>query len=132
MLFGIYAILYYALNINVSISLGSIYLVLYYVKQCRTPINQMFDELEEIQTCLNSLSRINKILKETDDEDIHTGLEVKDLNGDIEFKNVFMKYETNLVLKDVSFTIKQGSKVTIAGRTGARKIYTYKCFYEII
>ena len=40
---GIYAILYYALNINLNISLGSIYLVLFYVKQCKSPLTEMFD-----------------------------------------------------------------------------------------
>lgn len=118
---GIYAILYYVLNINTSISLGNIYLVLFYVKECRTPLSQLFDQLEEMQTCLNSLRRINSILNEEDDEDIHTGENAKDLNGDIEFKNVYMKYGKEPVLKDISFVIKKGSKVTIAGRTGVGK-----------
>lgn len=118
---GIYAILYYALNINLNISIGSIYLVLFYVKECRTPLNQLFDRLEEMQTCLNSLRRINSILREKDDEDIYTGEDAKDLNGDIEFKNVYMKYGREPVLKDISFVIKKGSKVTIAGRTGVGK-----------
>lgn len=118
---GIYAILYYALNINTNISLGNIYLVLFYVKECRTPLSQMFDQLEEMQTCLNSLRRINSILKEKDDEDIYTGEDAKDLNGDIEFRNVNMSYGKEPVLKDISFIIKKGSKVTIAGRTGVGK-----------
>ena len=118
---GIYAILYYALNINTNISLGNIYLVLFYVKECRTPLTQMFDQLEEMQTCLNSLRRINNILKEKDDEDIFKGEDAKNLNGDIEFRNVYMKYGKEPVLKDISFVIKKGSKVTIAGRTGVGK-----------
>lgn len=118
---GIYAILYYALNINIHISLGDIYLVLFYVKQCRSPLTQMFDRLEEIQTCLNSLKRVNDILNETDEECLNEGKDIADLNGDIEFKNVYMKYKEEDVLKDVSFVIKKGSKVTIAGKTGAGK-----------
>lgn len=38
---GIYAIIYYALNIDVSISLGSIYLVLYYTKECKSPLEEI-------------------------------------------------------------------------------------------
>lgn len=74
-----------------------------------------------MQVCFKSLKRIKKILNETDDEDIESGLDAKELNGDIEFKNVFMKYNKEMVLKDISFVIKKGTKVTIAGRTGAGK-----------
>lgn len=128
---GIYAILYYALKINVNISLGSIYLVLFYVKQCRSPLSEMFDYLEEIQTSLNSLKRINRILKETDDEDIYEGENIKDLNGDIEFRNVCMNYGKEPVLKDISFVIKKGSKVTIAGRTGVGKTSLTNIFMRL-
>ena len=118
---GIFAILYYSLKLNTTISYGSIYLAIYYVRQCSSPLNELFDQLEEMQTCLNSLRKINGILKEKDDEDIESGIDAKVLNGDIEFKNVYMKYDKEMIIKDVSFIIKRGSKVTIAGRTGAGK-----------
>ncbi len=118
---GIYAIMYYALNINISISLGSIYLVLFYTKECRKPLEAIFNKLEEVQTCFNSYKRIKIILSENNDEKIDKGSYIKDLNGDIEFKNVYMRYENEVVLRDLSFVIKKGTKVTIAGRTGAGK-----------
>lgn len=128
---GIYAILHYALNINTNISLGNIYLVLFYIKECRNPLSEMFDQLERMQTCLNSLRRINSILKEKDDEDIYTGEDAKNLNGDIEFKNVCMRYANELVLRDISFVIKKGSKVTIAGRTGVGKTTITNIFMRL-
>ncbi len=118
---GVYAILYYVLHINVSISMGSIYLVLFYMKECKSPLQEMFDRLEEIQTCLNSYKRIKILLNETDCENIEEGETVKELKGDIEFQNVYMKYEKEMVLKNISFRIRQGNKVTIAGRTGTGK-----------
>lgn len=118
---GIYVILYYALKINTNISLGSIYLVLFYVKQCRSPLTEIFDSLEEMQTSLNSLKRIQRILKEEDDENILAGTEIDKLNGKIEFRNVCMDYGKEPVLQNLSFTIPKGSKVTIAGRTGVGK-----------
>lgn len=118
---GIFAILYYSLKINTSISYGSIYLAIYYIRQCASPLNELFNQLEEIQTCLNSLRKINRILKENDDEDIESGIDAKTLNGDIEFKNVYMKYDKEMILKNLSFVIEKGSKVTIAGRTGVGK-----------
>lgn len=118
---GIYVIVYYALNIELSISLGCVYLVLDYVRECRTPLQEICDQLEVVQTCLNSYKRIRVLLNENEEEDITNGSYIKDLNGDIEFENVSMKYDKEMILKNMSFIIKQGSKVTIAGRTGVGK-----------
>lgn len=77
---GIYVILYYALNINIDISLGSIYLVLYYTKECKSPLEEICNQLEKIQTCLNSYKRIKVLLNETDEEDIEKGDYIENLN----------------------------------------------------
>lgn len=106
-------------------------MVLFYIKQCRSPLSHIFDELEQIQTCLNSLKRVNAILNEKDDENLDNGEDVGLLDGNIEFRNVCMRYEENLVLKDVSFIIKKGSKVTIAGRTGAGKTTLTNVFMRL-
>ncbi len=118
---GIYAVLYYALNINLSISVGSLYLILFYIKECRSPLSEICDQLEEIQTCLASYQRVKEILQEKDLEDLSAGEEMDRVKGDIEFQNVCMNYDKEMVLKNISFVIKEGEKVTIAGRTGAGK-----------
>ena len=118
---AIYFILQYTLNIDSFISLGSIYLVINYIKECRSPLNEIFDQLEEIQSSFMSLKRINVLLKENGVEDIEKGEKDEDLKGDIEFENVYMQYGDNKVLNDISFIIKEGSKVTIAGKTGVGK-----------
>lgn len=118
---AIYLILIYVFHINITISLGSIYLVINYIQNCRAPLNEIFTELEEIQSSSMSLKRINKLLKEQGKENIETGGIVKDLKGDIEFENVCMQYGENKVLHNISFIIKEGNKVTIAGKTGVGK-----------
>lgn len=77
---GIYAILYYALNINIGISLGSIYLVLCYTKECKTPLEEICNQLEELQTCINSYKRIKVLLNETEKENIESGNYIENLN----------------------------------------------------
>lgn len=118
---AIYIILQYTLNIGGAFSLGSIYLVINYIKECRSPLNEIFDQLEEIQSSFMSLQRINVLLKENGVEDIEKGKSKKSLKGDIEFQNVYMQYGENKVLKDISFVIKKGTVVTIAGKTGVGK-----------
>lgn len=118
---AIYFILQYVFNINSFISLGSIYLVINYIKDCRSPLTEIFEQLEEIQSSFMSLKRINVLLKESGVEDIEKGEIEEDLKGDIEFENVYMQYGDNKVLNDISFIIKEGSKVTIAGKTGVGK-----------
>lgn len=118
---AIYVILIYVFNINIAIPLGSIYLVINYIQNCRAPLNEIFTELEEIQSSYMSLKRINKLLKEQGKEDIETGEIIEDLKGEIEFENVCMQYGENKVLHNVSFIIKEGNKVTIAGKTGVGK-----------
>lgn len=77
--------------------------------------------LEDIQSSLISLKKINKLLHEQGKEDIEQGEKIEDLKGDIEFENVNMQYGENKVLHDISFIIKEGNKVTIAGKTGVGK-----------
>ena len=55
---AIYLILIYVFHINITISLGSIYLVINYIQNCRSPLNEIFTELEEIQSSSMSLKRI--------------------------------------------------------------------------
>lgn len=118
---GIYAILCYALKGNLAISLGSIYLVINYMKECRSPLNEIFRQLEEIQSSFMSLTRINHILKEKGKENIEIDEPMEDLKGDIEFINVGMRYGKTKILNNISFYIKEGSKVTIVGKTGVGK-----------
>lgn len=77
---GIYAIMYYALNINLAISLGNIYLILYYTKECKTPLEEICNKLEELQTCINSYKRIKAILNEKEEENIESGDYIENLN----------------------------------------------------
>lgn len=111
----------YVFHVDNVVSLGSIYLVINYIQKCRAPLNEIFTQLEEIQSASMSLKRINKLLNENGKEDIQKGEVVEDLKGDIEFENVCMQYGENKVLHNISFVIKEGNKVTIAGKTGVGK-----------
>lgn len=118
---GIYAILYYALNINMAYSLGTIYIFLYYIKQCFNPLKEIFNQIEEIQEATVSLERINTILKIKEKEDIYIGYMIEKFKGDIEFEDVGFAYNKKYIFKNATFKINQGEKVAIIGKTGAGK-----------
>ncbi len=55
-------------------------------------------------------------------------------NGDLEFKNVSLKYADHLplVLKNVSFKIPSGSRVGLVGRTGSGKSTVFQSVYRFV
>ena len=69
-----------------------------------------------------STARIKEVL-DCDGDFTHSG-EIKELNGDIEFKNVTFAYPNGSgvpALKDLSFSIKSGQSLAIIGPTGSGK-----------
>ena len=129
---AIYAVLYYVLNIESGISLGTVYIFLYYIRQCFSPVKELFNQIESIQTSQVSLERINSILLIKEKEDINKGLNVENLKGDIEFNNVSFSYDKQNILNNISFKINAGKKTAIVGKTRCGKNNYYKNPYEII
>ena len=75
-----------------------------------------------IQKGLASIDRLNQVLdaeeKITEKED---ALPVKEFIDSIEFRNVWFAYNSEPVIKDVSFTVKKGQTIAIVGKSGGGK-----------
>ncbi|KAJ1940392.1 Canalicular multispecific organic anion transporter 2 [Linderina pennispora] len=56
------------------------------------------------------------------------------MQGSIEFRNYCMRYtpDQDLVLKDISFTIKSGERIGIVGRTGAGKSSLTRALFRLV
>ncbi|XP_077301224.1 putative multidrug resistance-associated protein lethal(2)03659 [Arctopsyche grandis] len=56
-------------------------------------------------------------------------------NGELEFKNVYLRYDendkTNYVLKGINFSVANGEKIGIVGRTGAGKSSTILALFRL-
>lgn len=100
--------------------MGTVYIFLYYIRQCFSPLKELFNQIEEIQTSQVSLERINTILSIQEKEEINKGLNIENLKGNIEFNNVSFAYDKQIILSDISFKISAGEKTAIVGRTRCR------------
>lgn len=122
--------------LGIDIEVGLIYVFITYIKQLFEPITRIIDNIEVVQEAFVSINKIYDILDHKEYlEDLETGIELKDVKGKIEFKNVWFSYDNkNWVLKNISFTIEPGESVALVGKTGCGKTTITNLinrFYEI-
>lgn len=108
---------------GVAVEIGSIYIFVSYIKSLFEPINRTIDNIEIVQEAIVSINKIYDILDQKQLlEDFESGLKLTDIQGKIEFKNVWFAYEeNNWILKDISFTIDPGETIALVGKTGSGK-----------
>ena len=122
--------------LGIQMEVGLIYVFITYIKQLFEPITRIIDNIEVVQEAFVSINKIYDILDHKEYlEDLETGIELKDVKGKIEFKNVWFSYDNkNYVLKNISFTIEPGQSVAFVGKTGCGKTTITNLinrFYEI-
>lgn len=135
---GVSIIVWASINylFGIKLDVGVIYIFVTYLKQIFEPINRIVENFETIQEALVSINKIYDILEHKEYlEDFEDGIDLEEIKGKIEFKNVWFAYEgENWILKDVSFTIEPGQSIALVGRTGSGKttiINLINRFYEI-
>lgn len=106
-----------------AFDVGLIYVFVTYVKQLFEPITRTIDNIETVQEAFVSINKIYNILDHKEYiEDLDSGIELTDVKGRIEFKNVWFSYDNQKwVLKNVSFTIEPGQSIALVGKTGCGK-----------
>lgn len=112
------------LSIKNIITVGVIATFLSYTKQFTRPLNELANLFNTFQISIAGCERVFEILDEQVKEKYkkEDTKKVNMLKGDIEFKNVWFKYnEGDYILKDLSFKIKKGTSNAIIGTTGSGK-----------
>lgn len=113
-----------ALVLNHQVNLNSQEFIAYLVifSQIINPAKAFSQAYYNIQKGLASLERIKQILKA--DIVIHEAQNpktIEEFKDAIEFRNVSFKYESEYVLKNISFKIEKGKTVALVGPSGSGK-----------
>ena len=108
-----------ALLVNDSLSVLTFFMFLLVASRLYDPMQAALQNLAAIIAIRTNVARMNEIL----DYPVQTGSETLANNGcDIEFNHVGFSYNTGeVVLKDVSFTAKQGEVTALIGPSGGGK-----------
>ena len=118
------------------VSIGTVMAFVQFNEMFWRPIRDLSEKYNILQTAMASSERLFQLLDDKTVLNISPKLiPLNHVRGDIEFRNVSFSYNPpEWVLKNISFSIKQGQTVAIVGHTGAGKttIINLLCrFYDI-
>ena len=124
-----------ALAIKGNITFGVIIAFMVYVRLFTQPLAQLAQCLTNVQQLVAAGERVFEFLDEKEMESEQPSEVLKNIKGDVEFKNVKFGYNSDkTIIHDFSAKIKAGQKVAIVGPTGAGKttlVNLLMRFYEI-
>jgi ATP-binding cassette subfamily B protein len=106
-----------------ALSLGDLYLLMSYVSQLISPLRTISNKGTSLQSHFASAERAFALLDQAPDVAERPGARpLGRALGQVEFRSVSFAYgEDPPVLRDVSFAVRPGTRVGIAGTTGAGK-----------
>ena len=86
------------------------------------PVNTLINFMEQYQNGVSGFKRFVEIMDEEPEKDDPDAVELKDVKGDIEFRNVSYSYESSgEVLHNVNLKINRGEKLALVGPSGGGK-----------
>ena len=117
------------------LTLGDVSSFVLYSRKFSGPINEAANILSELQSAFAAAERVFALIDEPpESEDAPDAAVLSDVKGSVEFEHVKFGYGEDEIIHDLSFSVKPGSTVAIAGPTGAGKttiINLLMRFYDI-
>lgn len=117
------------------ITLGEITAIIIFINMLFRPLRQLADRFNTLQMGMVASERVFNILDTDSRIEDTSDLELEEVQGRIEFRNVHFGYkEGEEILKGINFTVEPGQTLAIVGATGAGKstiINLLSRFYEI-
>ena len=124
------------LAIRGKIAVGDIQSFIQYVRNFTSPIQQMAQVMNMLQSATAAAERVFEFLEEEEeDQTVTNPVSVESLKGNVEFDHVHFGYNKDkIIINDFSVTVKEGQKIAIVGPTGAGKTTMIKLlmrFYDV-
>lgn len=123
LLFNLSVAMCFALGIKYQLTAGEIVAFYLYLSKFFNPVQNLADQLNSLQKAITSSERLFNLLDVKPDVlDSEDAIEISEIKGEIEFRNVWFAYkEDNWILKNVSFKIQPKQTCAFVGATGAGK-----------
>ena len=122
-------------EVETGITLGMLIAFILYIQMFFRPIRLIADRFNTLQMGIVSSSRILNLLDNDEHIPNNGSYKPEKVKGNINFQNVEFSYnEEEIVLKNISFDVKEGQSVALVGATGAGKssiINLLSRFYDI-
>ncbi|HEX9666667.1 MAG TPA: ABC transporter ATP-binding protein [Thermodesulfobacteriota bacterium] len=119
---------------SLDLTLGALIAYLYYVRMLFRPIVELTERYNIFQSAIAASENLYDLSK-VESEGRDRGRREENVNGELEFRNVWFAYnENDWVLKDVSFKVGTGETVALVGLTGSGKTTVVNLilrFYDI-
>ncbi len=127
------AILFYAV-FNLDISVGAIVTVISLLYKAYEPIAIFNVEYTSYKLNRITVNNYIQFLDSLDDKNLDNGKNVRNINGNIEFKDVSFTYKNinKDVIKNLSFKINKNTKVALVGESGSGKSTIIKLIIGLI
>ena len=116
-------VMYFGLSFeSAGFTAGIIYAFIQYTNQLFNPLIELMQNFSILQTSIISAGRVFTLIDNDEYEPQQKDGDFVILNGDIEFKNVSFSYDGKRdVLKNISFSVKNGESIAFVGATGSGK-----------
>ena len=117
-----------------KITVGNIQSFITYTKNFTNPIANLASIMTELQGMVAACERVFEFLNEKEEEPIKNKVELKNVRGNVVFKNVTFGYDDDkIIINNFSIHVTSGKKIAIVGPTGAGKTTLVKLlmrFYD--
>ena len=116
-------VMYFGLTFeSAGFTAGIIYAFIQYTNQLFNPLIELMQNFSILQTSIISAGRVFTLIDNEEYEPEQKDSDHKISRGDIEFKNVSFSYDGKRdVLKNISFSVKNGESIAFVGATGSGK-----------